>query len=111
MPAAFGAAAPTPDQLTTFRAQLQEQHQFRLDQLAELRAIDPGNTSEVTEVLAVGARAALRDVLAALYRMDSGTYGTCTDCGARLPIERLEVLPQVGQCLPCRRNAGVRPGR
>jgi RNA polymerase-binding transcription factor DksA len=75
-----------------------------------LRTTDPDNTSEVTEVLAAGARAALHDVLAALYRMDTGTYGICTDCGADLPIERLEVLPQVGQCLPCRRSASVMTG-
>jgi RNA polymerase-binding transcription factor DksA len=108
-PAAF--VAPTPVQLATFRDQLEEQHRFRLDQLEELRTIDPDNSSEVTEVLAAGARAALHDVLAALYRMDAGTYGVCTDCGAHLPIERLEVLPQVGQCLPCRRDAAIRTGR
>jgi DnaK suppressor protein len=108
-PAAFDA--PTPVQLANFRDQLEEQRRFRLEQLEELRAIDPHNTSEVTEVLAAGARAALHDVLAALYRIDAGTYGICTDCDARLPIERLEILPQVGQCLPCRRGADVRSGR
>jgi DnaK suppressor protein len=102
--------APTAIQLATFRDQLEQQHRFRLEQLEELRTTDPDNTSEVTEVLAAGARAALHDVLAALYRMDTGTYGICTDCGADLPIERLEVLPQVGQCLPCRRSASVMTG-
>jgi RNA polymerase-binding transcription factor len=101
---------PTPIQLATFREQLEQQRRFRLEQLEELRAIDPSNTSEVTEVLAAGARAALHEVLAALYRMDNGTYGVCTDCGSYLPMERLEVLPQVGQCLPCRRTAALREG-
>lgn len=103
--------APTPTQLATFRDQLEEQRRFRLDQLDELRTIDPRNTSEVTEVLAAGARSALHDVLAALYRIDAGTYGSCTDCGTQLPVERLEVLPQVGQCLPCRRSAALTLGR
>jgi RNA polymerase-binding transcription factor DksA len=103
--------AATPAQLATFRDQLEQQHRFRLEQLEELREIDPRNTSEVTEVLSAGARAALHDVLAALYRMDAGTYGVCTDCGAALPIERLEVLPSVGQCLPCRRTASLRTER
>ena len=110
LPTAYGPAAPTPRQLAMFRAQLEEQRGFRLDQLAELRTIDPDNSSEVTEVLAAGARVALRDVLAALYRLDTDSYGSCTDCGVRLPIERLEVLPQVAQCLPCRREASVRTG-
>lgn len=104
--AAFGAA--TPRQLAAFRAQLEEQRRFRLDQLDELRAIDPDNSSEVTEVLAAGARIALSDVLAALHRMDTGSYGRCTDCRAVLPVERLEVLPQVGQCLTCSRRAAAR---
>jgi len=109
--AARGTPTPTPRQLLAFRAQLEEQRRFRLDQLDELRAIDPDNVSEVTEVLAAGARAALHDVLSALHRMDAGTYGSCTDCGTHLPLERLEVLPQVGQCLECSRAAATRAGR
>jgi DnaK suppressor protein len=103
--------AVTPRQLAAFRAQLEEQRRFRLDQLEELKAIDPDNSSEVTEVLAAGARVALRDVLAALYRMDTGTYGSCTECGTAVPRERLEVLPQVGHCLACSRQAAMRGGR
>jgi len=98
-------------QLAAFRSQLHQQRSFRIEQLAELRALDPENASEVTEVLAAGARIALDDVLAALYRMDTGSYGWCTDCGDALPLERLEVLPQVGQCLSCSRRAAVRSGR
>ena len=101
----------TQRQLAAFRAQLEEQRRFRLDQLDELRTIDPDNASEVTEVLAAGAHIALRDVLAALHRMDTGDYGRCTDCGCSVPLERLEVLPQVGQCLACSRDAAVRSGR
>ena len=108
-PAAFGAA--TPRQLAAFRAQLDEQRRFRLEQLDELRAIDPNNSSEVTEVLAAGARIALGDVLAALSRMDNGTYGLCTECGTAVPLERLEVLPQVAHCLRCSRQAALRAGR
>ena len=111
MPADYGAPAPTPAQLAMFRAQLEEQRQFRLDQLDELRTIDPDNSSEVTEVLAAGARGALLDVLSALHRMDNGDYGTCTGCGERIPLERLEVLPQVGECMPCRRSAAIRAAR
>jgi RNA polymerase-binding transcription factor DksA len=94
--------APTPAQLAGLRDQLEEQRRFRLEQLDELRTLDPHDSSDVTDVLAAGARTALHDVLAALYRMDTGSYGLCTDCGVQLPVERLEVLPQVAQCLPCR---------
>jgi len=110
-PAARGPAIPSGAQLLAFREQLEEQRRFRLEQLSELREIDPDNSSEVTEVLASGARAALHEVLAALHRMDTGSYGSCTECGTALPMERLEVLPQVGQCLSCRRIADQRSGR
>jgi RNA polymerase-binding transcription factor DksA len=93
-----------------FRAQLEEQRRFRLDQLAELRAADPDSAGDVTDVLAAGARAALHAVLAALDRMERGTYGVCTDCGAQVPAARLEVLPQVAQCLPCRSTAAPGTG-
>jgi DnaK suppressor protein len=108
-PAAFGA--PTPVQLAGFREQLEQQRRFRLEQLEELRTIDPDHTSDVTDVLAAGARAALHDVLAALNRIDTGNYGRCTECGAHLPLERLEILPQVGECLTCRRLTDARTGR
>jgi RNA polymerase-binding transcription factor DksA len=100
--------APTPVQLATLREQLEEQRRFRLEQLEDLRTSDPHHTGDVTDVLAAGAQAALRDVLAALHRMDAGTYGICTDCGVRLPLERLEILPQVGECLSCRSAASAR---
>lgn len=99
-----------PRQLAAFRTQLEQQKTFRLEQLAQLRAIDPENASEVTEVLAAGARVALDDVLAALHRMNTGRYGRCTECAEPIPLERLEVLPQVGQCLVCSRNAAARAG-
>lgn len=111
MNASPASKAIPPRQLAAFRAQLEEQRRFRLEQLDELRTIDPHNASEVTEVLAAGARVALHDVLAALHRMDAGSYGMCTDCGDALPLERLEVLPQVAQCLACSRQSGGRAGR
>lgn len=98
-----------PRQLAALRTQLEEQRRFRLQQLVELRGIDPHSYSEVTEVLASGAHRALRDVLAALRRIDEGTYGRCTECGQHLPLERLEVLPQVAECLACSRRSGDRP--
>jgi DnaK suppressor protein len=100
LPPSPGAIAPA--QLAALRAQLEEQRRFRLDQLSELRALDPAANTDVSAALAAGARVALADVLAALHRMDTGSYGVCTDCGTPLPLDRLEVLPQVGQCLECR---------
>lgn len=105
------AVTAVPAHLAGLRTQLEEQRQFRLDQLADLRRADPHRTREVSDVLALGARAALRDVLAALDRMAVGTYGQCVRCGTTLPLERLEVLPQVAHCLACARNAEAQSRR
>lgn len=41
------------------------------------------------------------EVLAALARIDSGSYGRCIDCGSPVPDERLEVRPATARCVPC----------
>lgn len=92
----------TSTQLAELRERLEEQRRFRVAQLDELRTIDPDRTSEVAEVLEAGARVALHDIIAALHRMDSGSYGRCVACGEAIPLARLEVIPAVSECLPCR---------
>jgi RNA polymerase-binding transcription factor DksA len=43
----------------------------------------------------------LRDIEAALLRIAQGSYGTCIDCEAEIPRERLEVTPSAIRCIPC----------
>jgi RNA polymerase-binding transcription factor DksA len=51
---------------------------------------------------AVSAALAQReDVLAALARVDAGSYGRCVDCGSPVPDERLEARPATARCVPC----------
>lgn len=52
----------------------------------------------------------LRDVEAAIERMDRGTYGRCVDCGGQIPEERLNVLPDAARDAECAR-AAQRGGR
>ncbi|MFC0522859.1 TraR/DksA C4-type zinc finger protein [Pontibacillus salicampi] len=40
----------------------------------------------------------LKDVVKALYRMSSGDYGTCEECGKEIAYERLEALPTTKYC-------------
>lgn len=37
----------------------------------------------------------------ALTRLDSGTYGSCSRCGAPIAAGRLEVLPTATRCVSC----------
>ena len=46
----------------------------------------------------------LRDIEAARQRLDEGTYGKCTDCGAAIGFERLQVEPQAARCIGCQRR-------
>jgi RNA polymerase-binding transcription factor DksA len=48
-------------------------------------------------------RDTLREVDAALDRMDTGTYGRCQKCGNPIAEERLEALPATRLCIACKR--------
>ena len=45
----------------------------------------------------------LREIEAALGRIDDGTFGTCTRCGKPIGEERLEAMPYVTLCIECKR--------
>jgi DnaK suppressor protein len=100
------------DQLAVLRSMLEQQRAFRVDQLAQLHRPAPDSplgTSdpEIFRSLVAGARSALRDVQAALWRMDEGRYGLCVRCGDAIGLERLEILPQTALCVVCQRDAAA----
>ncbi len=43
-------------------------------------------------------------VLAALKRIEAGTYGQCEQCGGRIPKARLDALPFTPRCVNCERE-------
>lgn len=57
---------------------------------------------ELDMTLEVQARESLAQVERALGRMDEGTYGVCARCGATIPVERLEAMPEAELCLSCK---------
>lgn len=46
-------------------------------------------------------REQLKQINAALARIESGAYGICADCGETIPAERLEILPYATLCVRC----------
>lgn len=48
-----------------------------------------------------GLRQQRAEVVAALQRIEQGTYGTCVDCGARIAEGRLEARPEAARCVAC----------
>jgi RNA polymerase-binding transcription factor len=51
--------------------------------------------------LAHQAEVHLREIEAAVARLDDGTYGVCAVCGEPIPAERLEVRPTATTCVAC----------
>jgi DnaK suppressor protein len=54
---------------------------------------------ELDEGLEEDAERQLRQVDAALARIDDGSYGTCEVCGREIPEERLEAIPWTSLCI------------
>jgi RNA polymerase-binding protein DksA len=46
----------------------------------------------------------LREIGAALARINAGTFGECEECGQRIAMERLEALPYARHCISCARQ-------
>jgi DnaK suppressor protein len=59
---------------------------------------------ELDYTLEENAEHVLGEIDAALKRIEDGTYGTCTNCGERIPEERLEALPWATLCIDCQRE-------
>jgi DnaK suppressor protein len=102
------ASSVIPARLRKLRAELHRQRRFRVRQLQDLAAAvaePPSSTDEaerqVACALAVAAETALSDIDDALHRFQSGGYGRCEHCAARIPFERLEALPMARFCMPC----------
>jgi DnaK suppressor protein len=100
--------SPSAKLLATATATLAAQRRFRIEQLLELGtsspdpAIDPGR-AEVHVTLQEAARSALRDIGAALRRIQQGSYGRCPSCGDTMTIDRLRHLPMAPQRERCQR--------
>jgi RNA polymerase-binding transcription factor DksA len=51
---------------------------------------------------------ALEQIEAALVRIEDGHYGVCTECEAKIPKARLQVLPHTPHCVKCAEKVASR---
>jgi DnaK suppressor protein len=58
---------------------------------------------EIDYTLGENSETVLGEIDAALARIEKGTFGTCTNCGKEIPLERLEAYPWASLCIDCRR--------
>ena len=61
------------------------------------------NLSETERTAAVlhSAQQQRGNIVAALTRVQDGTYGDCVDCGKPVPDGRLEARPDASRCVAC----------
>jgi RNA polymerase-binding protein DksA len=52
----------------------------------------------------------IAEIHATLERMIAGTYGTCRECGAAIPLVRLRARPTADTCIACAREAEAAGG-
>ena len=57
--------------------------------------------SEVVDALGNEARIELGKISVALSRIESGDFGTCTECGSPIDLGRLEAYPYATECIDC----------
>ena len=113
-----GTASEHYERLEELRREHREELKERLGQLRV--ALTPTDPVEVNDIEALcdlswsaGISAAiveltsrtLQDIEGALERLESGTYGRCTDCGAEIPAARLRAMPFADRCRDCQELA------
>ncbi len=50
-------------------------------------------------------RDTLVEIDSALDRLDSGEYGVCAECSAKIPVRRLQAVPWARYCIDCQELA------
>lgn len=82
-------------QLEAQRAESVEQREQALAECAQ-SVPDPVAQRRVADL-----KETIEQIDTALSRIDEGTYGRCTGCGAEIPAERLELRPFASTCVAC----------
>jgi RNA polymerase-binding protein DksA len=96
------------------RTQLLQERQQVQERIAQIQGNERQETSngqtdtahewenaDVREDLLSAAEQQLRQVDAALHRIDTGTYGLCEICGEPIAEKRLDALPLATRCIEC----------
>jgi RNA polymerase-binding protein DksA len=57
--------------------------------------------TEVVDALGNEAREEMAKISAALKRIETGEFGSCTECGAAINPDRLAAYPYAEECIEC----------
>ena len=56
---------------------------------------------EVVDAIGNETAQSIRDIQAALARIEDGTYGICGRCGEEISLGRLQAVPEATRCVNC----------
>lgn len=56
---------------------------------------------EVVDAIGNETQQSIREVQAALERLDAGDYGVCEACGSEIAAGRLQAMPEATRCIGC----------
>lgn len=70
------------------------------------RAVADGE-QELAVTLLNGSLATFREVVAAIEKFDTGTYGICEQCGGLIAQARLKARPEARNCVSCQAGEEV----
>lgn len=99
MPQPAGASLSS-DALVRFERELHEarrSHEARLEETPEF--------DDISIAIRQRSEDALSEVLAALARIDDGSFGLCESCLSPINADRLEAIPHTPHCVGCATNA------
>lgn len=71
------------------------------DTVGRLSRVEALQSQGLTKTLAAREQAQLEQIVAALRRLEEGTYGSCNCCGGAIPMERLMIYPETLSCSVC----------
>ncbi len=109
------------DRLANFKKRLIEKQRQLVDEVGKSASYgkdqeddsikdlgDQANTAYTREFffeLGNGDRRLLREVVAALAKIDDGSFGSCERCGELIAEKRLDAVPFARYCINCQRLA------
>ena len=93
------ACAQLDKSIAVLRSEQPASHaDFPQDEIDAGTSLAEGDRAEAILASAMSQRS---EIVAALGRIEDGSYGTCADCGRRIPEGRLEARPEASRCVNC----------
>lgn len=83
------------------RKQLEQHLQEREEILRQLEPRALPSVDPIAYQTVASTRLVVKQISAALQRLDAGTYGQCVRCGSQIPAARLGVVPHASACVAC----------